>query len=143
MSSPAAGAARISRPTRQSRTRRVIAAGRSSGAGGSPALALGRRLHDRRLDVQAAALEVFARGFLDRAHLVLGSESRVVYRTQLRFHALRCVVVAGMDCRAEVAQLAVAARVELEQLVPQPRQPPPRLGANGRRADDIGGAVAG
>src|SRR6476661_10409306 len=109
MSSPEAGAARINRPAMHNSTRRVIAAERSSGAGGSPALFLGRRLDDGLLDVKAAALEVLARRLVDCRHLVLRGLLLSVDRGELDPHACRCFVVACIDRRAELPQGAVTA----------------------------------
>ena len=55
--------------------------------------------------------------------------------------AFRRFVVARVHGRAELAQLALAARVELEQLVPEARAASARLGANGRRAHEVRGAI--
>src|SRR6185295_18401701 len=142
MSSPAAGAARISRPARQSSRRRAIAGKRSSGAGGTPALVLHGRVDHRSLDLQAPALEVLARGLLDRPHLIFLGATLLVERGELALQTRGRLFVAGVNRLAEVTKPTIAPRVQVEQLRPQPRQPATRLGADRGRAHEPRGTIA-
>src|SRR5262245_32746443 len=131
MSSPAAGAATISDTARQSSRRRAIAPS-SSGAGRTPAVVLGRRLDHRRLDVQASALEVLPGRVLDCPHLRLLRLALLVERGEVGLRVRDGLVVALENGGAEIAQPSLAARIELEQLVPEACDLPPSLGSHRR-----------